>query len=75
MPKQFYPDIARQKKLTGEVKLSFKIKPDGSLEYVKILQSSGHEQLDHAALQTIKRATPLPYYPDGIALSLDYQLK
>lgn len=73
--RQFYPEQARQQKLSGSVRVEFKITQSGGLEYVRITRGSGHRTLDEAALATIKKATPLPYFPDGVALSLDYQLK
>lgn len=73
--RQFYPPEARAQKLSGRVKVNFRILENGSLDYVRILQGSGHQTLDEAALATIKKATPLPYYPESIALLLDYQLK
>lgn len=75
MRQQFYPREAREKKLSGAVRVGFKILNDGQLEYVKIIQSSGKPVLDKAALTTINKATPLPFYPEDIALSLEYLLK
>lgn len=75
MRKQFYPGEARAQKLSGTVKVNFRILENGGLDYVRVLKGSGHSILDEAALTTIKKATPLPYYPESIALSLDYQIK
>lgn len=75
MRKQFYPGEARAQKLSGSVKLNFKILENGGLDYVRVLKGSGHSILDEAALATIKKATPLPYYPESIALSLDYRMR
>lgn len=75
MREQFYPREAREKKLSGTVRVGFKILDSGQLKYVRVIQSSGKPVLDKAALATINRATPLPYYPEDIALSLEYLLK
>lgn len=72
---QVYPLEAQEGKIEGDVKVSFKIKEDGDLSFIKILQSSGSPLLDQAALQTIKKAAPLPFYPDVLALKLEYKLK
>lgn len=74
MQKKNYPIVAKENGWIGSVKLSFKINASGGLEFVKLLQSSGHEILDQSALETIRKAAPLPYYPDVIALSLEYNL-
>ncbi|MBF0107240.1 MAG: energy transducer TonB [Deltaproteobacteria bacterium] len=75
MSSKDYPLTARENNLTGSVRVSFKINRDGLLEYVTILSGSGHDVLDKAALKTIRRAVPLPYYPKAIALDLEYRLE
>lgn len=75
MQRKNYPIVAKENNWTGSVKLSFKINAAGGLEFVKLLQGSGHAILDQAALETIRKAAPLPYFPDAIALSLEYQLQ
>lgn len=70
-----YPAIARENRWTGVVRLRFKIDESGNLESVRVRKGSGHDALDDAAVQTVKAAVPLPYYPDEIALSLEYQLE
>lgn len=75
MRKKNYPLIAKENKWTGSVKLSFKINKSGSLDFVKIIKSSGYEILDSSALNSIKSAAPMPFYPDVIALSLEYRIE
>lgn len=74
MKHKSYPTLAKQNKWTGKVKVSFKIKVDGSLDFVKVLQTSGYAELDDDAINTIKSSAPLPYYPAEIALTLEYEL-
>lgn len=71
--KKFMPLIAQEKNLSGNVKVSFQIAKDGKVQNLQVLQSSGHSILDTAALKTIKKAAPLPYYKNPIALVLEYQ--
>ena len=69
-----YPLIARENGDTGSVRLEFSINSDGSLKDVHLIKSSGVPLLDKAALASVKRAVPLPYFPEPIALTLEYTL-
>lgn len=75
MGKKNYPLLAKDNQWTGSVKVSFKINEAGNLDFVKIIKGSGHKILDEAAVKTIKKASPLPFYPKVIALSLEYRLE
>jgi TonB family protein len=70
-----YPLVARENGDTGSVRLEFTINNDGTLKDVHLIKSSGVPLLDKAALASVKRATPLPYFPDPIALTLEYTLE
>jgi len=54
-PKPKYPDLARHRRLEGTVRLQFEVLPDGSAGDVFVVQSSGFQELDQAALQNIKK--------------------
>jgi len=56
------------------VDLRFRIAPDGSVERIEIVQSSGHEVLDESAIATIRRAGPYPVVAGWIRVPLAYQL-
>ena len=56
-----YPRMARKMGTEGQVTVRFKIKPDGKVEGVELMESSGSEILDQASLETVQRAVPLPY--------------
>jgi protein TonB len=43
----------------GKVVLRVQIRQDGNLESVSIVKSSGHETLDNAAMEAVRRACPL----------------
>jgi len=56
--------------LQGEVLMLVSILSDGSLEAVRILKSSGHQQLDQAALNTVRQASP--YQPFNVEMRKSY---
>jgi protein TonB len=50
-----YPEEARWEKRTGLATLGFRVKTDGSVDEVRLLHSSGHADLDAAALESLRR--------------------
>ena len=56
---QIYPDTAVELDQSGVVTLGFILYPDGHIEAVSILQSSGYENLDRAAIGALKASTPI----------------
>ena len=56
--------------LEGEVLMLVSILADGTLEEVRILKSSGHQQLDRAALTTVRQASP--YQPFSVEMRKAY---
>jgi protein TonB len=54
-----YPSTARLNGWEGKVVLRVQIRQDGNLESVSVVKSSGHETLDNAAMEAVRRATPL----------------
>ncbi len=58
-----FPQEALSGKITGSLQLLCVIKPDGSLQQVTILSSSGHSLLDEAARQIIRLAAPFEPFP------------
>jgi protein TonB len=55
-----YPGPARRAKLQGTVEIIVVLMPDGRLVDQRIAQSSGHAILDKAALDLLRRASPVP---------------
>lgn len=49
-----------------EIKISFKTLPDGSVEDIKVLQSSKYEQNNQAALDAIADAAPFEPIPEEL---------
>ena len=70
-----YPETARRRHQEGTVELRFRIAPDGLVEAVEIVRSSGHELLDESATQTIRRAVPYPKFAGWIRVPLAYRLE
>ena len=54
-----YPASARLDTAEGKVVVKFVIHEDGSIGEAEVFQSSGHPELDKAALETLRQATPL----------------
>ncbi len=53
-----YPDDALEMGIIGVTHVSFVVEKDGSITNVKILKSSGHQQLDNEAKRVIKKMPP-----------------
>jgi len=53
-----YPAEARAKGLAGTLRLAVAIASDGALKDVRVVESSGHDVLDEAALKIIRLAAP-----------------
>lgn len=66
-----YPRQALQQKITGSLLLDVAIKPDGSLDSIKVLRSSGHAVLDQAAKRIVRMASPFAPLPNEILKETD----
>lgn len=53
-PKPTYPLLARRRGVEGKVLLKVQVSAAGLAEQVQIAQSSGHDSLDEAALNTVR---------------------
>ncbi len=67
---QRYPRAGRPQHLQGAVDTEFSIDREGKLIGVWVKTSSGHPELDQAAIDTIRRAQPLPSIPAGMPDSI-----
>lgn len=72
---KYYPEMARKQKLEGAPKVTFRVSYEGKVEEARITETSGSEVLDKAALETIARSSPLPFYPKEITIAVRYALK
>lgn len=68
---KYYPRWAREKGYEGIVKVELTIMYEGKVAEVKMVDSSGYEILDKAALATIKRASPFPKLPRDLGEKLN----
>jgi len=67
-----YPLAAlRRKELTGNPVLEVQILADGRLGSVSVQRSSGHPELDQAALAILRLAAPFDPFPRDLAVSHD----
>ena len=60
---QHYPAPAH---LSGELRIRAVVLPSGQLEFAEVLQSSGHAELDQAALDTVYGAAPYAPFDESL---------
>lgn len=58
-----YPEQARRDQIYGVLRLLVEILPDGSVNQIRILESSGHAILDDAAVRIVRLAAPFQPFP------------
>ncbi len=66
-----YPREALNRRITGNLRLSVMINPDGTIYEIKVLQSSGQRILDDAARQIVRLAAPFASFPPEIRKHAD----
>ena len=66
-----YPDEARRQGVYGSLRVLVIIKSDGSLEQMRILESSGHPILDTAALNIVRLSAPFAPFTGELAANYD----
>ena len=72
---QRYPNAARSMHLEGKVDTQFAMARDGKLLSVWVRTSSGQMLLDKEAVETIRRAQPLPPIPPELPDRLNIQVQ
>ena len=75
-----YPSSARRRRSQGTAVLNFTLGRDGTVRQAQIERSSGFQALDREVLAMIKRANPLPPFPEdfeqqSITLSVPVQFR
>ena len=63
---RIYPHWAREAGYEGTTKIRFAILSNGELEEISIVNSSGYDILDNAAIAAIEKAAPFPPLPDSL---------
>lgn len=66
-----YPEEARRRKLYGNLRLLVSILPGGELKEIVILETSGYQILDDAAIRIVKLAAPFAPFPDELRQTTD----
>ncbi|WP_299980642.1 energy transducer TonB [uncultured Pseudoteredinibacter sp.] len=66
-----YPDEALQQGITGTLRAAVTLLPNGNVDKVEILHSSGQKLLDRAALQIVYLASPFAPFPQEIRKTTD----
>lgn len=66
-----YPEEARQQGIYGSLRVLVIIKSDGTLERMRVLESSGHPVLDKAALNIVRFSAPFAAFTGELAASYD----
>jgi TonB family protein len=70
-----YPRLARERGTEGMVRLRFRLNPEGSVEKLEIMESSGSAILDNASIRAVYLAAPMPYVQGWIEVPIAYVLK
>lgn len=58
-----YPEEARRRNLSGRLRLDVGLFPDGEVESITVVRSSGNKVLDDAAIRIVKLAAPFAPFP------------
>lgn len=61
-----FPDAARRKSLSGSPVIEVAIRADGHLEEISVRRSSGHPELDNAAVRIVRLASPFDPFPPAM---------
>lgn len=80
-PKPRYPNIARREHWEGRVTLRIQVSADGSVDGVSVRRSSGHEELDDAAVEAVRKWRFIPAkrgstpVSSSVLVPIDFNLK
>lgn len=66
-----YPQQASQEKIYGSLRLLVALRPDGVVEEIRILSSSGHAVLDNAAIRIVQLAAPFAPFSEEMKRDVD----
>ncbi len=66
-----YPDVARRQGIYGNLIMEVDIRPDGSVQEIKVLRSSGKRVLDDAAIRIVRLAAPFAPFPPELKKETD----
>lgn len=63
---QYYPEQAKLEGLAGEVRLMVILNQQGGLRDIRMMQSSGSEILDRAAIDSVKKSAPFGVFSEAM---------
>lgn len=66
-----YPQQASANSLYGTLRVLVALRPDGSVNEIKIMRSSGYPILDSAVIRIVQLAAPFEPFPDGMSQDVD----
>ena len=66
-----FPDVARRQKLSGTPVIEVTIGADGELLQTIVRRSSGHVEIDEAAMRILKLAAPYDPFPSAVTAKHD----
>lgn len=66
-----YPEQARAQEIFGSLRMLVALRPNGSVQEIRILQSSGQRVLDEAAVQIVSLAAPFDPFPPELRDDVD----
>ena len=55
---RYYPELAKQQRISGEVRLMVILNASGGIRAIRLIESSGHNILDEAAKNSVRKAAP-----------------
>lgn len=55
---RYYPELAKQQGLSGEVRLMVILNREGGIRAIRLIESSGHVVLDEAAKNSVRKGAP-----------------
>jgi len=69
-----YPPLARLYDASGETLVRFEIDRSGSAQNVRVVRSSGDDQLDTSAVRAVEAANPLPWVYGALEVPVHFEL-
>lgn len=66
-----YPEAARRDDIYGSLLLDVALRPDGSIDSVRVVKSSGRQVLDDAAVRIVRLAAPYAPFPEDLRKDTD----
>jgi protein TonB len=66
-----YPEQARAQQIYGDLRLMVALLPNGEVDNIKVLQSSGQKLLDEAAIRIVHLAAPYQPFPPEMSRQVD----